>query len=79
MDARSAVDHVPAAGTSSVSTNCGDELNRNVDEDEPTTDDCDCEHIDVDTVDDSPPQSSAAAAEGLNTASLGIRCYIVMI
>ena len=63
------------------STDCRDEVNKDVEEQE-TTDNFDCDHIDVDTVDDSPPPSAASAAaavEGLSTSSLGITCISDMV
>ena len=47
-----------------------DEVNKQVEE----LDDCD--HIDVDTVDDPTPPSAAASAECFNTSSLGKVCMI---
>ena len=51
------------------STECHDKVNKHVED----LDNVDCDHIDVDTVDDpTPPSAAAAAADGLNTSPHGM-------
>jgi len=72
------VDHCVSSDKVQESVNCRNDVNKDVD----SEDSFECDHIDVDTVDDPTPPSTAADAGGLSSSSLGIinivRCFRVL-